>query len=224
LIPLAAVAGSAFNDVDDTDTHAAGVAFMKASGVSIGCDADNNYCPTDPVTRAQMATFMYRLSGTDPETDPSVNADQLDGFDVNEIIRASYDQTDSGALLGTDGVAAETTMVAPTSGILLIHASGDVESASTGDTISCEIDVDGALVAASRRSVHVDFPDQPVDICATDVAIEVDAGTHTIEYSFSGLLLNSVVDEAALTVLYVPFNGSAPELPVAPPTPPVIGP
>ena len=171
-----------------------------------------------------MATFMYRLSGNDPDTDPSVNANQVDGFDVHEIVRASYGVTDSGALLGTDGVAAETTMIAPTDGILIISASADVETASTGDTVFCEIEVNGGTVNSSRRSVHVDFPDQPQDFCATDAGIDVTAGTHSIEYSFSGLLANSVVDEAVVTVLYVPFGGELPDLTVpAPPPGPIVG-
>lgn len=74
LIPAAAYAGHVFNDVGDTDTHIDGITFMKDSGVSVGCDANNNYCPDDNVTRAQMATFMYRLSGNDPATPPSVIA------------------------------------------------------------------------------------------------------------------------------------------------------
>ena len=79
IVPLAAYAGSVFDDVDDTDTHIDGITFMKDSGVSVGCDANNNYCPEDNVTRAQMGTFMYRLSGNDPATDPSVNAATLEG-------------------------------------------------------------------------------------------------------------------------------------------------
>ena len=170
-IPLAALAGSVFEDVDDDDTHIDGITFVKDSGVSIGCDADNNYCPQDGVTRAQMATFMHRLSGNDETTDPSVNADKVDGFDANDIVRASFDLVDSGALLGVDGTAAATTMVAPTDGFLLIHASAEVDTASVGDTIGCEIHVNGNLEASSRRQVHVDFPDDPVDVCATDVAV-----------------------------------------------------
>lgn len=223
LIPLTAMAGSVFDDVDDTDVHIDGITFVRDTGISIGCDAANNFCPDDPVTRAQMATFMHRLSGNDPDTNPAVDADRLDGFDANELIRASFDTVDSGALLGTDGVAAETTMVAPTDGILIIRASSDVESSSTGDTIFCEIQMNGDLINSSRRAVHVDFPDQPVDICATDTAVEVEAGTHTIEYVFSGLLATSVVDQAVVTVLYVPFSGSAPSIVAPPPPPPVEG-
>ena len=222
-VPLAAAAGSVFEDVDDTDVHIDGITFVKDNGVSIGCDTDNNYCPQDDVTRAQMATFMHRLSGNDENTDPSVNADRVDGFEAREIVRASFDLVDSGALLGEDGTAAEATMVAPTDGFLLIHASAEVDTASTGDTIACEIHVNGGLESSSRRQVHVDFPDDPVDVCATDTAVAVSAGTHDVEFVFSGILINSAVDEAALTVLYVPFGGAPIDLTVPVPPPGEVG-
>jgi hypothetical protein len=222
-IPVAAAAGTVFEDVDDADVHIDGITFLKESGVSIGCDTDNNFCPQDNVTRAQMATFMHRLSGNDENTEQSVDADKVDGFEANQIVRASFDLVDSGALLGVDGTAAETTMVAPTDGFLLIHASAEVDTASTGDTIACEIHIDGALESSSLRQVHVDFPDDPVDVCGTDVAVAVTPGTHDIEFVFSGVLINSAVDEAALTVLYVPFGGELPDLTVPVPPPGEVG-
>jgi hypothetical protein len=54
---------------------------MADSGVTVGC-GDDRFCPSDPVTRAQMATFMHRLSGTAPDTGPSVNAAALTGVIV----------------------------------------------------------------------------------------------------------------------------------------------
>jgi hypothetical protein len=116
VIPLAANAGSVFEDVDDTSTHIDGITFMKTSGVSVGCDANNNYCPGDNVTRAQMATFMYRLSGNDPATDPSV-------------VAASAESADDADALGGAGPSAYTTLV-----------NGDV-----CDAASC-LDLTGATI------------------------------------------------------------------------------
>ena len=82
VIPVAAFAGSVSDDVDDGSTHIEGITYWKDSGVSVGCGANNNFCPDDSVARAQMGTFMYRLSGNDPATDPSVNAATLDGGDA----------------------------------------------------------------------------------------------------------------------------------------------
>lgn len=73
-VPAVALAQTVFNDVPDTSAHIKGITFVKDSGVSLGCDANNNYCPNDPVARDQMATFLYRLSGNDPSTPPVVKA------------------------------------------------------------------------------------------------------------------------------------------------------
>ena len=86
VIPVVALAGAVFDDVSDGSTHIDGITFMKTSGVSVGCDALNNYCPKDNVTREQMGTFMYRLSGNDPATPPSVNADTVDGYEAADLM------------------------------------------------------------------------------------------------------------------------------------------
>ncbi len=49
VIPVVALAGAVFDDVSDGSTHIDGITFMKDSGVSVGCDALNNYCPSDNV-------------------------------------------------------------------------------------------------------------------------------------------------------------------------------
>jgi len=56
-----ASAGSVFDDVDDGSTHAANIAALSEWGITAGCNSDGTlFCPGDPVTRAQMATFMSR--------------------------------------------------------------------------------------------------------------------------------------------------------------------
>jgi V8-like Glu-specific endopeptidase len=48
-----------FTDV--SGTHAASISALVAAGVTSGCDATGTrYCPTDPVSRAQMASFLMR--------------------------------------------------------------------------------------------------------------------------------------------------------------------
>ncbi len=58
---------SGFDDVPDSNTHAANIAKIAAAGITLGCSADGSlYCPDDDVTRAQMATFLARMLGLDP--------------------------------------------------------------------------------------------------------------------------------------------------------------
>lgn len=58
--------------------HEAGIDWLAGTGVTAGCTT-LAYCPTDPVTRAQMATFLQRLAGHADRVAPSVDAATLDG-------------------------------------------------------------------------------------------------------------------------------------------------
>jgi hypothetical protein len=73
VVPTAALATHVFSDVADTSTHAPGIEFVADVGITVGCD-DDRYCPADPVTRQQMATFLHRSSGFAPEVGPVANA------------------------------------------------------------------------------------------------------------------------------------------------------
>ena len=43
------------------NTHAANIDALAAAGITVGCSTDPlRYCPNQPVTRAQMATFLNR--------------------------------------------------------------------------------------------------------------------------------------------------------------------
>lgn len=51
-----------FGDVLASDTLVCpAVEWVRNRGVTLGCGDGTNYCPGDPVTRAQMAIFMKRL-------------------------------------------------------------------------------------------------------------------------------------------------------------------
>jgi hypothetical protein len=58
--------------------HEPGVEWLAGSGVTAGCTT-STYCPNQPVTRAQMATFMHRLSGHADGTTASVDAATVGG-------------------------------------------------------------------------------------------------------------------------------------------------
>lgn len=46
---------------DESSIHEANINALGAAGVTTGCNtAEKLYCPTNPVTRGQMATFLYR--------------------------------------------------------------------------------------------------------------------------------------------------------------------
>jgi hypothetical protein len=79
------VAANGFSDVDPGSVHAAGIDAVAAADVTVGCGGDR-FCPNDNVTRAQMATFMHRLSGN-AATPPWVNAASLGGTDAEGFVK-----------------------------------------------------------------------------------------------------------------------------------------
>ena len=57
--------------VDADGTHADAIARVAAAGITLGCTADGTrFCPRDPVTRAQMASFLGRALDLDPRIPP----------------------------------------------------------------------------------------------------------------------------------------------------------
>lgn len=57
-----AVAGHAAFTDGPFGPHEAGVHYVADAGITAGC-TDTAYCPSAPVSRAQMATFLHRMAG-----------------------------------------------------------------------------------------------------------------------------------------------------------------
>jgi hypothetical protein len=92
MIPVAVLAaGGTFTD-DDDSIFEADIEWLAGAGVTAGCNppTNDNYCPSDSVTRGQMAAFMRRFAqflgaedGTPAEAD---NADTVDGLDAADLM------------------------------------------------------------------------------------------------------------------------------------------
>ena len=76
--PLATVVAS-FDDVSADASYGPAVDWLAETGVTLGCTT-TSYCPTDTVTRAEMAAFLWRLEG-EPIGSPAAGfADVPGGF------------------------------------------------------------------------------------------------------------------------------------------------
>lgn len=84
--PGTALAVHVFDDVPDDSVHAPGIEWVADNGITAGCGDGSNYCPNDPVTRAQMGTFMHRLSGHADGVVPSVDAATVGGMTAAELM------------------------------------------------------------------------------------------------------------------------------------------
>lgn len=64
--PLAVIASHSFTDVTDDNQFHDSIDWMQRNSVTFGCNPPDNteYCPTDNVSRQQMAAFMFRLART----------------------------------------------------------------------------------------------------------------------------------------------------------------
>ena len=148
VVPALAVAQSVFDDVPDTSTHIDGITFAADSGVSVGCDTNNNYCPDDFVTRAQMATFMYRLSGNDPDTAPSVHAAEADTANSADAA-TNADTADNALMLDGQEPIAYTTQI---DGTACADAAGCSNVAVNTETavlaLPVDVPADGIMAAS----------------------------------------------------------------------------
>ena len=60
-LELSPATSTGFADVDPQSVHAANINALRAAQITTGCATNpTRYCPNDPVTRAQMATFLTR--------------------------------------------------------------------------------------------------------------------------------------------------------------------
>ena len=63
-VPTAVWASHRFTDVPDSNTFHNAIDWMAENGITVGCNPPDNdeYCPSENVTRGQMAAFMKRLA------------------------------------------------------------------------------------------------------------------------------------------------------------------
>ncbi|MEM9466032.1 MAG: S-layer homology domain-containing protein [Actinomycetota bacterium] len=79
-----------FDDVDDGTWYTTPVDWLAASGITIGT-SPTTFSPEDPVTRGQMATFLWRLCGRQPSTATTPFTDVATGAFYSEPVRWLYD-------------------------------------------------------------------------------------------------------------------------------------
>jgi hypothetical protein len=85
-----AFAASQFTDVPDTHTFHNDIAWLADLGITKGCNPPTNdeFCPSDPVSRGQMAAFLHRFGNVSIET--TIAIDQL-GFTPARDNHTFYD-------------------------------------------------------------------------------------------------------------------------------------
>jgi hypothetical protein len=74
-VPLTVVAAHTFDDVPDSNEFHGSITWMHDNGITVGCNPPDNtlFCPSDGVTREQMASFMRRFAQTQGSAGANVN-------------------------------------------------------------------------------------------------------------------------------------------------------
>ncbi len=112
-LPLDPVPDGRFADV--SGVHAGNINAIAVAGITLGCDAaGTRYCPDNPVTRAQMATFLARALGLDPIVPPPRPlpvAGNPDGTATVPVEAQAADTSNPDVVIG-DGTAAGCTSAA----------------------------------------------------------------------------------------------------------------
>jgi hypothetical protein len=128
--PLGVLANHQFSDVPTGASYHDDVEALVAAGVTTGCGG-GEYCPTDAVTRGQMAQFLNRLGNLDGNTAPSVDADELDGLDSSAFVQPLFAvvNDDASVARGTS----DTSATADGTGAFIVHFNRNIrDCAYTG--------------------------------------------------------------------------------------------
>jgi hypothetical protein len=133
-IAVPAAAQTAFRDVRSSYVHAGGIQQMREAGITAGCGDGRDYCPTDPVTRGAMASFLTR-----------------GGAQAYGATNATTFAAGSGNVNGVP-VTLDVTGVGQSGGRQNVSLSGSVTVAASGAVTGCPCEVE-AYIYRARGSV-----------------------------------------------------------------------
>lgn len=154
LVPLSLFAATPFTDLTGGD-HDANIDAIYNAGITNGCVPNERYCPTELVTREQMASFLARTAGLGANKPVAVAArlavaSPVAGgptYAANDLVRVASAVQDTGDRLvpisantNTYEKALTLTITAPVAGYVLVDAS--VGAGSVRDD-SCTKDLCG---------------------------------------------------------------------------------
>lgn len=157
--PLAVIASDRFEDVSDSNIFHDDIGWLADAEVTLGCNPPDNdqFCPSENVTRQQMAAFMRRLA-----ENQVVDAGSVEGKTAADLAPVvSYASAlDSVDFPGNfDVITARTVTVdAPAAGAVVAEARGDI--VANGATVTddhqfaCWVDTDPNSLE-SNEGAHV---------------------------------------------------------------------
>lgn len=168
--PVAAFAANPFQDLVGGSPHNGNIDAIYNAGITTGCVPNQSYCPTDLVTRQEMASFLARTAGlgnnqpivnaktaiqattaqnatnavnaTNAQT--SANANALNGFAANGLLRANGAGQGNNPLNVGSSYSSYTavSIVAPGPGFVYLTGAVTVYATSASNAFVSAIIVD----------------------------------------------------------------------------------
>jgi hypothetical protein len=227
LVPLSLRAATPFTDLQAGSPHNGNIDAIYGAGITTGCVPNAKYCPTDLVTRQEMASFLARTAGLGTNA-PVVNAKTVGGYAPNALIRAAQATStytrdtnefpvtaifNSGTPLNA---VASVAITAPGTGFVVVNATLGVSVApsDTGGTAKNTVGYarlrdtsPGSTEAASPLLSTATGSGSQATTLGPTYIFPVAAGAHTfvLETPKSGTGTVKVFD-GVVTALFVPFG------------------
>ena len=185
-VPLAGAAADVFTDVPASNVFHDDITWLANSGVTKGCNPPSNteFCPSDNVTREQMAAFMHRLA-----TSGVVDARTVGGKPLGGI---AFVEGTSGAQSGQLSIPYETatrieeiTVPAISAGFLFIQADASYRGGPVDIIQWLQLD-DSVCEATSEKAQSVDFSYASLttggdrQTASNGAVVPVGQGSHTL--------------------------------------------
>jgi hypothetical protein len=203
IVPVAAFgATSLFVDVPDDSPFVNDINWMKANGVTKGCNPPTNtmYCPKNNVTREQMAAFMKRLAinkvvdaKTAVTANSAANADKLDGMDST-----AFKSVAASASMAPTNVGNPPTVLGSVTGFDVPVAGGGILASAAVTVLGSGpqfgffwIEIDGTgtcdptVIPVPGMAVWESL-DDPFDSVPVQASAAVSAGSHRVDLCHSG--------------------------------------
>ena len=213
--PITAYAADRFTDVPDSNTFHDDISWLADADVTKGCNppANTQYCPSDNVTRGQMAAFLRRLA-----ENQVVDAGELDGQDSTAYVtRVEGENRNTEALTvntvplpgGTD---IDLATIALSSGngshALVNYGFYGADSAATAGRLAAWVQLDDsdctlttlAQILDGSLTIQDYTANQVVGLASTIVVPT--AGSPDVTLCARSVVANAVVGESALNILY----------------------
>ncbi len=212
--PVAAFAANPFQDLVGGSPHNGNIDAIYNAGITTGCVPNQSYCPTDLVTRQEMASFLARTAGLGGNQ-PVTNARTVQGFTPNALVRTNAAANPNVVYLtGNYQTITAAQIDVPTAGF--VYVTGAVSFAEGTNR-----QVNG--VAARLRDASANLASYPLlqyvgesggtnagGALSPTTVFQVTPGTRAfiLEAGLTGGTGNSVAGNATISLLFVPFGPS----------------